>query len=439
MIHGNTYAHIGIGKKKFLHLWKVSEMTKTEYSFVIDSVGNKLSPTKIQKAWYFIRHGKAKLVSMFPMKIMLYKSICKDDLCKDAIVAGVYEDSLNVGVSVIQKCMTRNKVLFNGIIEQRKDVHKLMELRKWYRGFHRRNKRHRKARFLNRSSSKRIGRLSPTVLQKKQSIYRVMSELNKSLMISCIYISSHMFNNDSILGNTKYSWINFKKSRLDENVRKYVVLRDNCKCRVCGKSNTKLEVHHIVPKRSGGTDNVNNLITLCRECHIKTFKKEEMFIDYFKNILCCKTTCKKDFSEHIYQGNKWLYTELSKLCSTVKCYKCDAINVLIDNGLCKSYVNLAMCSTGCVSNDDVINYFIKPIRKRSKATISEVDGYRHRDIVKYTYRNGNTFCGYVTALYPISHKLNFKSKMKHCKCVRIDKCKFIYRFNNIYWFTEYMV
>lgn len=36
-------------------------MTKIiEYAFVIDINGNKLSPTKINKAWYLIRKKRAK-------------------------------------------------------------------------------------------------------------------------------------------------------------------------------------------------------------------------------------------------------------------------------------------------------------------------------------------------------------------------------------------
>jgi 5-methylcytosine-specific restriction endonuclease McrA len=37
-------------------------------------------------------------------------------------------------------------------------------------------------------------------------------------------------------------------------------------CRICGHRKD-LEQHHIVPRRFGGGDSVNNLVTLCGQCH----------------------------------------------------------------------------------------------------------------------------------------------------------------------------
>ncbi|WP_373844351.1 RRXRR domain-containing protein [Clostridium sp.] len=40
-----------------------------QFSFVIDKKGNKLSPCKINKAWYLIRKGKTIQVNKYPMVI----------------------------------------------------------------------------------------------------------------------------------------------------------------------------------------------------------------------------------------------------------------------------------------------------------------------------------------------------------------------------------
>ncbi|MCL6003653.1 MAG: HNH endonuclease [Thermoplasmatales archaeon] len=61
--------------------------------------------------------------------------------------------------------------------------------------------------------------------------------------------------------------------------------RDGYKCRICGKApviseskkgvdrlRIEVEVHHIIPRIAGGSDSTRNLITLCKDCHIKTFK-----------------------------------------------------------------------------------------------------------------------------------------------------------------------
>ena len=43
-------------------------------------------------------------------------------------------------------------------------------------------------------------------------------------------------------------------------------IRDGGKCVICGFSHATA-VHHIIPKRSGGTDRVENLVTLCPNHH----------------------------------------------------------------------------------------------------------------------------------------------------------------------------
>ena len=73
------------------------------------------------------------------------------------------------------------------------------------------------------------------------------------------------------------------------------------------------------------------------------------------------------------------------------------------------------------------------MRRKSKARTGQVSGFRHRDLVTYTYRNGETHTGYVTALYPDKNQLNFQSPTKHCKRVNALKTKLLWRFNKIYW------
>lgn len=118
-----------------------------KYCFVSDSDGKQLSPTLENKAWYMIRKKKATLVSKYPMVIQLKRSIPEDEICKDEIRCGIDDGSRYVGVALVQKCKTHNKVLFKGTMEQRNDVHKLMETRKNHRKDHRKNKRYRPARF----------------------------------------------------------------------------------------------------------------------------------------------------------------------------------------------------------------------------------------------------------------------------------------------------
>lgn len=49
---------------------------------------------------------------------------------------------------------------------------------------------------------------------------------------------------------------------------KRIRVRDGCRCQACGASDTVLDVHHIIYLSNWGTNQQNNLITLCRSCHM---------------------------------------------------------------------------------------------------------------------------------------------------------------------------
>jgi len=51
-------------------------------------------------------------------------------------------------------------------------------------------------------------------------------------------------------------------------IRSKVLLRDNFRCQECNFYK-HLEVHHIIPKSKGGSDDPSNLVTLCQRCHAK--------------------------------------------------------------------------------------------------------------------------------------------------------------------------
>jgi hypothetical protein len=55
-------------------------------------------------------------------------------------------------------------------------------------------------------------------------------------------------------------------------LRREVIIRDEYTCQDCGekgavKGPAQLEVHHITPVSEGGSDDKQNLVTLCDSCH----------------------------------------------------------------------------------------------------------------------------------------------------------------------------
>lgn len=410
----------------------------TSYAFVMDADGKVLAPTKEPKAWFLIRKKRAALISKYPLVIQLHKVISDDKICKDEVRCGIDDGGLHVGIALIQKCQTKNKVIFKGTIEQRNDVKHLMEIRREYRKYHRYHKRYRKARFDNRKSSKRKNRIAPSILQKRQAIMRVIYQLNKWINITQYWLEDVAIDIRAVTDGYKpYNWQYQKSNRLDENIRKAVILRDNCKCMECGRKNTVLEVHHIKPRRLNGSNTLGNLITLCVRCHQKTKEKEEQYMQHYFNMLGTSDNKNLNHASHVMIGKYWLRKHLSDLGTLYLTNGGNTANKRIDWNIEKSHSNDAVCITDLKPDTTNVNeWTIKPMRRQSKAKTDHVLNIRHRDLVEYTFKNGETHRGYVTALYPERCALNFQSPTKHCKKVNAKKCKLIWKYNKIYWFDN---
>lgn len=410
----------------------------TNYVFVLDANGKHLSPTKEQKAWFFIRKKRATLVSKYPMVIQLNKEIPDDKICKDEIRCGIDDGGLHTGIALVQKCQTENKVLFKGVIEQRNDVKHLMDVRRGYRRYHRYHKRYRPARFNNRSSSKKEGKIAPSILQKRQATIRAVAQLNKWINITDYWLEDVAIDIRALTDGFKpYKWQYQKSNRLDENIRKAVILRDGCQCVECGRTNCKLEVHHIKPRRLNGSNALSNLITLCERCHQNTEGREELFMDKYFALLNSSDNKYLNYAQHVMIGKKWLREQLSSLGILHLTNGGDTANKRIDWNIEKFHSNDAICITNLQPDTcDVKEWTIKPMRRQSKAKADNVLGIKHRDLVEYTFKSGETHRGYVTALYPKQNAINFQSPTKHCKKVSAKKCRLLWKFNKIYWLDD---
>lgn len=407
----------------------------TNYAFVLDANGKQLAPTKENKAWFLVRKKRAKLVSKYPMVIQLNKEIPDEEICKDEIRCGIDDGGIHVGIALVQKCQTKNKVIFKGTIEQRDDVKHLMDTRRGYRRYHRYYKRYRKARFNNRGSSKRKDRIPVSILQKRQATIRVVNCLNKWINITNYRLEDVSIDIRALTDGYKpYRWQYQKSNRLDENIRKATILRDGCKCMECRKSNGKLEAHHIKPRRLNGSNTLGNLITLCEKCHQKTEGREEEYMDRYFSLLNSSDNKNLNYAQHVMIGKNWLREQLSHLGILNLTNGGDTANKRIDWNIEKSHSNDAICTTNLQpATCDIKEWTIKPMRRQSKAKTDNVLGIKHRDLVEYTFKNGETHKGYVTALYPEQHALNFQSATKHCKKVNAKKCRLLWKYSKIYW------
>lgn len=398
-----------------------------ELCYVIDSNNQPLSPTKYNKGWFLLRKGRATLVSKLPFVIKLNKEVITYD---NSCICGIDSGSKHTGFAIIEQCKTKNKILFKGTLEHPQDVKKKMELRRGYRRYRRSHKRYRKARFNNRASSKRKGRLPNSIKCNKDEILRTINKLSKFLRISKVIIEDVKIDIRRLTDGKLYKWQYQKSNRLDENLRIATLVRDNYTCKMCGAKNTKLEAHHITPRRYSGNDSINNLITLCAKCHSNITGKEMNYAEGLYSKIKGKNVNFID-SQRVMQGKKYLQNEILKKYPLSLTCGSDTANKRIDWNINKSHSNDACVITNLkISEKDckVKDWVMRPIRNKKKNKVESLNGFRHRDIIQYTKRNGEKYIGYIISIDINKKTISFSDFTgKQFKRYGIKNCKLIQR------------
>lgn len=237
--------------------------------YVLDVNGNPMMPTsRFGKVRRLLKDKKAKVIRRNPFTIkLLYKT---ETHVVQSCVLGIDTGSAHVGTAVYSK----GKILYISQVNIRNDIKSKMDDRRGYRRGRRfRHTRYRKPRFLNRKNSIRKDRFSPTMMSKYQSHIREIDFIKSILPISQLVLETgtfdtHLLKNPS-LANPKISHWGYQKGTNYgfENTKAMVLNRDNYTCQYCKTKKGTLHVHHIVYRSQGGSDEIENLTTLCEYCH----------------------------------------------------------------------------------------------------------------------------------------------------------------------------
>lgn len=238
--------------------------------YVLSKDFEPLMPCTPVIARLLLKQGKAKVKRREPFTIRLLYETSK------------YMQDLTLGIDtgsgkLAAAAYTEDgKIVYLSEVELRNDITKKMEQRRKYRRNRRSRKtRYRKPRFNNRKKSIRKGRYSPTVESKVHSHEKEIESIRKILPVNKIVLETgqfdpHLMKNPALSDPNVRHWGYQKGVNYGyENTRAMVLVRDAHTCQCCkGKhKDTKLEVHHIIYRSNGGSDDPGNLITLCHTCH----------------------------------------------------------------------------------------------------------------------------------------------------------------------------
>ena len=242
--------------------------------YVLDINNRPLMPTKrFGKVRRMLRDGKAKAVRKEPFTIKL--SYEPKTNVVQPVTLGVDTGSDKVGTAAI----ANDTVVYASEVQIRNDISKKMSSRRTNRNNRRSRKtRYRKPRFLNRKKSIKKDRFSPTMVSKINSHIRAIEFIKSILPISTLVLETGTFDPHLLKMEGKpfnrhwgyqkgpnYGFGNSKAACLN---------RDNYTCQCCKTKKGTLHAHHIIYRRNGGADTLDNLITLCEGCHKKLHRGE---------------------------------------------------------------------------------------------------------------------------------------------------------------------
>ena len=229
--------------------------------FVMNMRGDPLMPCTQKKARILLKEGKAVIYKYDPFTIQL--TYATGETKQDCHI-GIDTGSKHIGMAITSE----NKVLFKGEIELRQDVKSNIDTKHIYRRSRRNRKtRYRQPRFLNRKRSDKW--LPPSLQNRVDHTFHWIDTFCSLVSDPILHIEVGKFDTAKMI-NPEINGVDYQHGQtygfFEE--RYFIFARDNYTCQCCGKSKDKiLQTHHIIYRSNGGTDRVDNLITVCTDCH----------------------------------------------------------------------------------------------------------------------------------------------------------------------------
>lgn len=377
-----------------------------------------------------LKEGKAKVVRREPFTIKLLYAP-ETDVVQECY-CGVDTGSKHVGVAVVGN----DRVLYQSQTELRDDIKRKMDRRRIFRRCRRNRKtRYRKPRFLNRRNSIKKDRLPPSVKHKVQAHIDEIEFCKKILPVSDLILEVSQF--DTALMKSPYlinekvrHWGYQQGFNYGYSSRREAVLhRDNYTCQCCCKKNCRLEVHHIKFRSNGGTDDEENLITLCEDCHkgvhagttLDKRPKKSKNLKYATHMSIIRSYLLKKYPNAI-ETLGFVTSENRNHLKLKKDHYIDAC-VIASGGLEFKELDVIFYKNRVSKGDYQLT---KGIRGEQKLPTGKICGFRKFDKVEYLgekyFVKGRMNSGFAILMNIFSEKVDFSSMPKGLKTPKLSNC-----------------
>jgi hypothetical protein len=234
--------------------------------FVLDKNKKPLMSCHPSRARILLTKGKAAVFQQVPFTIIL--SIREEGNCQDLSLK-IDPGSKTTGVALVADFNQTTQVIWAAHLKHRGAVIKkaLDQRRAIRRGRRSRHTRYRAPCFANRTRPS--GWLPPSIQSRVDHIFHLSKKLSRIAPITSIAVETVRFDMQK-LEYPEISGVEYQQGTLfGYEVREYLLEKWGRKCAYCAATEVRLEIDHIIPKSSGGTNAVGNLTICCRSCNEK--------------------------------------------------------------------------------------------------------------------------------------------------------------------------
>lgn len=254
--------------------------------FTIDARNNIGQPTR-RIGWINkkLKNGTAKKIKRYGnlIQVQLLDRVFNEAKSVDCeFRIGIDPGFQHIGFSLYKIYKKKITRIFEGEMTTRtEEIKRLLQERKMYRQNRRRCRRKnvirkfgsckfRAPRWKNRRDKLDW---NPTLRHLIESHCNLLNKIVSLVGIdqTKIHIEYASFDVHRIINpRVKSFWYQLGPQYQEKNVSAYVKKRDGYQCQVCGARQIHdLRVHHIISRHNGGSNQPNNLITVCEGCHKK--------------------------------------------------------------------------------------------------------------------------------------------------------------------------
>ena len=381
--------------------------------------GTKLMPTtNIKKVRKLLKSNRAKIICHHPFTIQLLYQTAETNV--QPIEIGMDAGYQTIGISIKSakhEFVSAEYELLKDEVERHNDCCK-------YRKVRRNRLRYRAKRFKNRTANKKEGWLAPSIGNKLNQHIMLISRYMKYMPITNLTIETAQFDTQLVeameSGIAEFSGKDYQHGRRYgfDTLREAVFARDNHTCQICKKSifDKKKKVinrtHHLGYLIGDRSNRMNNLLTVCTNCHTPRNHKEGGALYNLKPKL------------HHYKGMafmnsvKWqLYNKLKEEYPELQIKATNGVitkRVRKDRNIQKTHANDAYC-IGCFypMHRTPTVYYKK--KRRNNRVLSKFYDAKYIDIRDNSIKKGNEIgCNRTNRREP-RNNLNNERMFRGCK------------------------